>query len=95
MQISLVEHEYRRRGVYLKMLELMLEKTRKYDVIHSCHHIFNNNIISIKLRKKFYITGFDNSVFVGPRVYLSYYNNKKMFACMQFRTGLIDKPSFD
>src|SRR5690606_15041428 len=49
MEISLVEKEYRGRGIYSKMLDCVLENTREFDEVDSCHHQFNNIIIAKKL----------------------------------------------
>jgi hypothetical protein len=52
-------------------------KTPKiYDEVDSCHQIFNNHILAIKLRRGFHIIGFDQSTLVGPRVRLRYFHNK-------------------
>lgn len=92
MHMSLVEPAYRGQGIYHKMLALMLEKTVAYDEVDSWHHVFNNNIIAIKLRQGFHIMALDHSLEVGPRVYLRYFNNKKIFELMKFRVGLRDDP---
>ena len=92
--MSLVIPEYRKKGIYSDMLDLLLTQTKEFDEVDSYHHIFNNDIISLKLRKGFYIVGTDHCVPVGPRIRLRYFNNQKMFEFMKFRMGLIDQPSF-
>jgi hypothetical protein len=91
--MSLVLPEYRKKGLYSGMLDLLLRNTKEFDEIDSCHHIFNNDIISLKLRKGFYIVGTDHCVPIGPRIRLRYFNNQKLFEFMKFRVGLIDQPS--
>ncbi len=93
--MSLVVPEYRKQGVYSRMLDLILAETREFDEIDSFHHIFNNDIISLKLRKDFYIVGTDHCIPIGPRIRMRYFNNKKLFEFMKFRMGLIEQPSND
>ena len=92
MEISVVDTKYRNLGIYKKLLDKFLDLTVKYDEVHSYHHLFNNTIISIKLRKDFYISGFDQSSFLGPRVMLKYFHNKKLLEVMKFRVGLTSRP---
>ena len=89
MMISLVETEYRKQGVYTKMLNMMLELTKDFDIIRSYHHIHNNQIISLKLKNNFYISGMDQCYFVGPRIILEHYNNEKLLNVMKYRVNLI------
>lgn len=65
MQISLVEKEYRGRGIYQEMLKLMLKETKGFDEIESNHQLFNNKIIAIKLKYGFHIIGIEQSIFVA------------------------------
>jgi len=76
------------------MLELMLEKTRKYDSVDSWHHILNNRVIATKLRYGFNIVGFDQSIIIGPRINMRFFNNDKLYELMKFRTGLVKMPEF-
>ena len=92
MLMSLVEKEYRQLGIYTKMLQLMLENTKEFDEIDSCHHLFNNKIIAAKLKHDFHIVMIENSAMVGPRLRLRYFNNKKILEIMKFRVGLRDNP---
>lgn len=92
MHISLVEEPYRGRGVYSRMLSLMLEETADFDEVDSCHHIFNNRIIATKLKRDFHIIGIENSITVGPRLMLRYFHNKKLLQLMKFRVGLTPDP---
>lgn len=92
MNISLVEAEYRKQGVYSKLLEMMLDQTREFDEIDSFHHLFNNKIIRLKLKYGFRIIGTDQTTMLGPRVRLRYFNNKKLLEIMEFRVGLTKTP---
>lgn len=92
MHMSLVEKDYRGRGIYQKMLEKVLEHTKEFDEVDSCHHIHNNNILSIKLRKGFNIVGIETSIFIGQLIRLRYYNNKKLEEVMSYRVGLQERP---
>lgn len=91
MEISLVEKEYRGQGIYGKMLDLILENTREFDEIDSCHHQFNNTIIAKKLRKGFHIIAMEMSPAVGSLIRMRYFNNQKLYKIMRFRTGLLEK----
>ena len=91
IEVSLVEKEYRHQGIYSRMLDLMLENTREFDEIDSCHHQFNNLIIAKKLRSGFHIIAMEMSPAIGSLIRLRYFNNQKLFSVMRFRTGLIDQ----
>lgn len=93
MDISLVEKEYRDQGIYSSMLEMMLENTREFDEIDSCHHQFNNLIIAKKLRSGFHILSMEIGPATGSVVRLRYFNNQKLYSVMRFRTGLIPQSS--
>ncbi len=87
MHVSLVEPEYRGRGIYGRMLDAMLEATAGYDEVESNHHLMNNRIIALKLRRGFHIVGVDQSILVGPRVTLRYFHNPELLALMKQRMG--------
>ncbi len=88
MHVSLVEAAYRGQGVYTAMLEEMLAATRGYDEVESHHHLLNNEILAIKLRRGFHIVGFDQSILIGPRLTLRYFHNAELLELMRQRTGL-------
>ena len=92
MHMSLVEREYRERGIYSQMLTMMLTETKEFDEVDSCHQIFNNQIIATKLKQGFYIIGIDHSIMIGPRVLLRYFHNQKLFDLIRFRVGLTPDP---
>lgn len=89
MDIAVVDEKYRQQGIYSRMLDLFLQMTKHYDEVMSSHHVFNNKIISLKLRKGFYIVGMDQSSFIGPRVQLKYFHNEKIFDVMKYRVGML------
>ena len=91
MEISLVEQAYRGQGIYSKMLECVLENTREFDEVDSCHHQFNNTIIAKKLKHGFHIVAMEMSPAIGSLIRLRYFNNKKLYDIMRFRTGLLEK----
>lgn len=88
MHVSLVEEEYRGQGIYTAMLDMMLSATRDYDEVESHHHMLNNEIMAIKLRRGFHIVGFDQSILIGPRVTLRYFHNEALLSLMRQRAGL-------
>ena len=90
--ISLVAPEYRRQGIYSKMLLKMLELTSEYDEVDSSHQLFNNAVIQAKLKHDFYIIGIDQSVMIGPRLKMRYFHNKTLLNLMRFRVGVIADP---
>lgn len=87
MHVSFVEPDYRGQGIYGRMLDHMLEATAAYDEVDSNHHLLNNTIIALKLRRGFHIVGFDQTIFVGPRVTLRYFHNAELLALMKQRMG--------
>lgn len=92
MMMSCVNAEYRGQRIYSKMLDMMLNETKIYNVVDSFHHLFNNEIIATKLRRGFQLVGMTQSVIVGPLVELRYFHNQKLFEIMKFRVGLIENP---
>ena len=92
MHVSLVEEDYRCQGIYTKMLKMMLAETKEFDEVDSCHHLFNNKILAIKLRHNFYIVGIDQSILIGPRIRMRYYHNSKLLELMKYRVGKTKDP---
>ena len=76
MNISLVDQQYRKQGIYQKMLELVLENTKEFDEVDSFHHMWNNNIIRLKLKAGFRIIGFNQSHIVGTCLRMRFHHNK-------------------
>lgn len=92
MHMSLVESDYRGRGLYAEMLAVMLAETKEFDEVDSLHQIFNNRIIATKLKRGFHIVGLDHCIMVGPRVQLRYFHNPRLLELMRFRVGLRTDP---
>ncbi len=87
MMISLVEDEFRNKGIYTSMLNKVLDLTESYDIIESHHHISNNPIIRIKLQNEFYISGYNINLYVGPTVILRKYNSEKLKEVFDYRVN--------
>lgn len=75
MTMSLVESAYRRSGVYDRMLLMMLDLTKHYDEVASCHHILNNPVIVAKLKRGFFIFGTEMKLEVGQVLQLRFFHN--------------------
>jgi GNAT superfamily N-acetyltransferase len=88
MFMSLVEPEFRRQGIYSRMLALVLELTRQFDEVDSYHHVLNNPVIVGKLKAGFQIIGFETLNHTGPALRLRYFHNQKLRRLMEFRMGL-------
>lgn len=86
---SAVLPEFRRLGLYKKMLEMTLEKAAAdgFQEITSKHHACNNEVILPKLRKGFMISGFEINPRFGTLVTLVYFPNKKIEHIYQQRIG--------
>ncbi|MEC9282245.1 MAG: hypothetical protein VX642_06005 [Bdellovibrionota bacterium] len=78
MNISLVDQAYRKQGIYQKMLEMILENTKEFDEVDSFHHMWNNDIIRLKLKAGFRIIGFNQSHIVGTCLRMRYHHNKEL-----------------
>ena len=88
MNMSLVEPEFRKQGIYAAMLEKVLELTKDFDEVDSYHHIFNNSMIRLKLKYNFHIISMDHSIIIGPRIKMRYFHNQKLKDLMHYRVGL-------
>ncbi len=86
---SAVLPEYRMRGVYNHLLELMIEKARKdgFQIISSNHHASNNAILIPKLKFGFKITGMRLHPRFGTLLDLQYFTNEKVGSVLDYRTG--------
>jgi len=80
---------HRRKGLYTKMLQLILAtvKKRGYQKIHSKHTSTNNAVIIPKLKAGFLINGIEVNEKYGVLVKLIYYFNKDIEALARFRSG--------
>ncbi len=86
---SAVLPEYRRKGVYSKMLDMTVGflKEKGFQHLYSRHKMANNAIIIPKLKYGFVISGFDINDSFGPTVILSYYTNPRRKELLEIRMG--------
>lgn len=86
---SAVFSEFRRNGIYKKMLDLVVEKAAEdgFQEITSKHHACNNEVLLPKLRKGFMISGFEIHPSYGTLVTLVRFTNKKVEHAYQQRIG--------
>lgn len=89
MASSAVLPEYRRRGLYTRLVRAVLERTRAagFQVVHSKHVITNNPILIAKLKLGFVIAGFELSDVHGVLVRLRYLFNERRAKIAEMRTG--------
>jgi len=80
---------HRRKGLYTKMLQLILSvvKEKGYQKVHSKHASTNNAVIIPKLKAGFLINGMEVNEKYGVLVKLIYYFNKDVEALARFRSG--------
>ncbi|NOT78662.1 MAG: GNAT family N-acetyltransferase [Bacteriovoracaceae bacterium] len=86
---SAVLPDYRNRGIYKHLLELIIEKARKegFQIISSTHHASNNAILIPKLKFGFKIMGMRLHPRFGTLIDLHYYTNEKVGQVLDYRTG--------
>ena len=87
---SAVFLEYRRQGIYTKLMELAMEHITDlgFQRIYSRHKMSNNAVIIPKLKAGFVITGFEVNDVFGNLVELSYYSNPRRRELLEVRTGM-------
>jgi ribosomal protein S18 acetylase RimI-like enzyme len=90
---SAVFPEYRNRGVYTKLLEMIIEKAAEegFQIVSSFHHASNNAIIIPKLKAGFKIVGMKINPRFGTLVELHYFTNEKVGQILDYRTGSTKK----
>lgn len=88
---SAVLPQHRGRGLYTRMLEIVLNKliVKGYQKIWSRHNTLNNAVIIPKLKAGFQIVGHELSDFAGVLLHLVYYTNATRRKVLQFRSGTI------
>lgn len=86
---SAVLPEYRGRGLYSRLLEVIMKEVSDegYEKIHSRHKLSNNSIIISKLKRGFHITNFEVHDLYGVLVQLSYFKNKTRRKVFKYRVG--------
>lgn len=83
--------EYRNKGVYTRLLLLLIEILREkgFQKITSSHIVTNNNVIVPKLKAGFLISGFEISDRFGLIIKLTYNFNETRNKVLRYRTGEI------
>lgn len=83
--------EYRNKGIYTRLLPLLIEILREkgFQKITSSHIVTNSNVIVPKLKAGFTITGFEISDRFGLFVNLTYHFNEIRNKIMKYRAGEI------
>ena len=86
---SAIHSDHRGRGFYLRLMQAMIgQVTREGFQSLKCHHFGTmNELIALKLRLGFAITGLEISEEHGSMVLMEYFINKKRSAILRFRTG--------
>lgn len=81
--------QHRRKGLYTKMLQIILAKVKEkgYQKVYSKHAATNNAVIIPKLKAGFLINGLEINEKFGTLVKLIYYFNKDIEAVARFRSG--------
>lgn len=86
---SAIYADYRGRGLYKKLLNIMLEIVREegFQIIYSRHAATNSAVIVPKLKSGFVISGFEASDVFGVLVHLTYFTNPLRKKVLDFRCG--------
>lgn len=89
MRSSAVYPEYRRRGVYQALLNMIVDQAVNlgFQQIRSRHLASNNAVIIPKLKSGFMIRGMEICERYGVLVLLSYYPHEKRQELFRYRTG--------
>lgn len=86
---SAIIPEYRRKGLYTKLIKEVLLKAKEYGFqeIYSRHTATNNAVIIPKLKAGFKITSMEISDMFGTLIHLSYHTNKTRNKIFEYRVG--------
>ena len=89
MGISLINEPFRRRGLYNKLLDIVLSTTAEmgFSAVKSRHINTNTPIQIAKLQKGFIINGFELDEVMGPLLNMIYYHDKTKRRAANFRSG--------
>jgi hypothetical protein len=95
MGISLVKSEFRKQGLYSKMLDIVLAITEKegFSTVKSRHINTNAPVLIAKLKKGFIINGFEIDDSMGALLTMTYYHNNTRKRAAHYRSGKIDETS--
>jgi GNAT superfamily N-acetyltransferase len=94
MGTSVILPDHQGKGHYSKLLNHIVDwaSSEGFWAIESNHSPCNNRIISIKLNKGFYISGFDTTLHVGNIVRLTRFLDPEHEQLFKFRNGFV-KPN--
>jgi ribosomal protein S18 acetylase RimI-like enzyme len=86
---SAILPEYRRKGLYTRLLNQMVEELTElgFQLIFSRHCATNNDVIIPKLKAGFLISKMELDDVFGVLIHLHYYPNKKRRKIMDYRSG--------
>ncbi|MBL7554637.1 MAG: GNAT family N-acetyltransferase [Bdellovibrionaceae bacterium] len=86
---SAILPEYRNRGLYKKLLKIMIEvvKSEGFQIIYSRHAATNSSVIVPKLKSGFVISALELSDTFGTLVHLTYFTDPTRKKVMEFRCG--------
>ena len=89
MMISAVLPEFRRQGIYSRLLDSVVERVQQegYEILTSNHDPANSAVLIAKLKAGFVITGYSVIDIVGPQVTLSRYLHANRNRALKFRLG--------
>lgn len=89
MANSAILEKYRRKGLYTKLVEKMVEQVTEhgFQLIYSRHCATNNSVIIPKLKAGFVISKMEMDDIFGVLIHLHYYPNKTRRRIMDYRSG--------
>jgi ribosomal protein S18 acetylase RimI-like enzyme len=95
MGISSVKSEFRKRGLYSRMLDIVLAITEEegFSTVKSRHINTNAPVLIAKLKKGFLINGFEIDDSMGALLTMTYYHNNTRKNAAYYRSGKIDEVS--
>lgn len=87
MMITGILKKHRNKGIYKKMLPLILKilKEKGFQKVYSRHSVTNNNVIVPKLKAGFVISGIELNDSAGLFVQLTYYFNEVRRNIFEYR----------
>ena len=90
---SLVLPDYRLNGLYSKLVQKILEITRKegFGAVRSRHICINNAVLIAKLKLGFFINGFEQDETMGTLVRMIYLHNELRRKAAVFRAGKVSE----
>jgi GNAT superfamily N-acetyltransferase len=91
MAASLVLPAYRQRGLYRKMVEIVIQETKQqgFSTIRSRHIMTNNAVLIAKLKLGFIINGLEQDDSLGSLLRMVYHHDELRQQAQAFRSGVI------